>query len=301
MGNIWHDISEERIFPTDFVSVIEISKGSKKKYELDKETGYIILDRVLYTSTHYPMNYGFIPRTLGDDGDPLDVLVMCSEPLEPLTLVRCYPIGVMKMTDGEAGDEKVIAIPWADPTYEAYTDISELPKHIFDEIRHFFTVYKDLEGKKTAVNQFEGALGAVQVIEECIDRYKEKYGDTPYIFVDDKDTAHAMPYTKVQYRVTAMIYDKDLRDDNGELFGFSTHIYRHYYGVKLTEMHLDDWTIAKLLGHSSVRNVKYYRKMSNQLLADETRKARQKLSAIILNNLDGWEDEYEQIRKDGRL
>ena len=156
MGNIWHDISEERIFPTDFISVIEISKGSKKKYELDKETGYIILDRVLYTSTHYPMNYGFIPRTLGDDGDPLDVLVMCSEPLEPLTLVRCYPIGVMKMTDGGAGDEKIIAIPWADPTYEAY---------------------KDLEGKKTAVNEFDGALGAVQVIEECIDRYKEKYGN----------------------------------------------------------------------------------------------------------------------------
>lgn len=139
------------------------------------------------------------------------------------------------------------------------------------------------------------------LIQMAIDYTKEKYGDTPYIFVDDKDTAHAMPYTKVQYRVTAMIYDKDLRDDNGELFGFSTHIYRHYYGVKLTEMHLDDWTIAKLLGHSSVRNVKYYRKMSNQLLADETRKARQKLSAIILNNLDGWEDEYEQIRKDGRL
>ena len=176
MGNIWHDINEDRIFPTDFISVIEISKGSKKKYELDKETGLIILDRVLYTSTHYPMNYGFIPRTLGDDGDPLDVLVMCSEPLEPMTLVRCYPIGVMKMTDGEKGDEKIIAPPWADPTYEAYTDISELPKHIFDEIRHFFSVYKDLEGKKTAVNKFEGALGAVQVIEECIDRYKEKYG-----------------------------------------------------------------------------------------------------------------------------
>ena len=100
------------------------------------------------------------------------------------------------------------------------------------------------------------------LIQMAIDYTKEKYGDTPYIFVDDKDTAHAMPYTKVQYRVTAMIYDKDLRDDNGELFGFSTHIYRHYYGVKLTEMHLDDWTIAKLLGHSSVRNVKYYRKMS---------------------------------------
>ena len=176
MGSIWHDISEERIFPTDFIAVIEISKGSKKKYELDKETGLIILDRVLYTSTHYPMNYGFIPRTLGDDGDPLDVLVMCSEPLEPLTLVRCYPIGVMRMTDGGAGDEKIIAIPWADPTYEMYTDISELPKHIFDEIKHFFSVYKDLEGKKTAVNEFDNALGAVEVIEECSDRYKQKFG-----------------------------------------------------------------------------------------------------------------------------
>ena len=163
MGSIWHDISEERIFPTDFISVIEISKGSKKKYELDKETGYIILDRILYTSTHYPMNYGFIPRTLGDDGDPSsDAYVNIA--------------GGMKMTDGGAGDEKIIAIPWADPTYEAYTDISELPKHIFEEIKHFFTVYKDLEGKRTAVDEFEGALGAVKIIEECIDRYKEKYG-----------------------------------------------------------------------------------------------------------------------------
>ena len=176
MGNIWHDISEERIFPTDFISVVEISKGSKKKYELDKETGLIILDRVLYTSTHYPMNYGFIPRTLGDDGDPLDVLVMCTESLEPLTLVRCYPIGVMYMTDGDASDEKIIAIPWADPTYEAYAEISELPKHIFDEIRHFFSVYKDLEGKKTSVKEFGGAAEAVGVIEECIERYKKKFG-----------------------------------------------------------------------------------------------------------------------------
>ena len=175
--NIWHDISEDRIFPTDFISVVEISKGSKKKYELDKETGLIILDRVLYTSTHYPMNYGFIPRTLGDDGDPLDVLVLCTEALVPLTLVRCYPIGVMYMTDGGAGDEKIIAIPWADPTYQSYAEISNLPKHIFDEIRHFFTVYKDLEGKKTAVKEFGGAAEAIEVIQECIDRYKEKYGE----------------------------------------------------------------------------------------------------------------------------
>ena len=174
--NIWHDISPERITPEDFISVIEIPKGCKNKYEVDKETGMLILDRILYTSTHYPANYGSIPRTYADDGDPLDVLVLCSEEISSMSLVRCYPIGVMKMTDGGAGDEKVIAIPWADPTYEAYTDISELPKHIFEEIRHFFSVYKDLEGKKTAVNEFEGALGAVQVIEECIDRYKAKYG-----------------------------------------------------------------------------------------------------------------------------
>ena len=101
MSNIWHDISPDRIQPEDFVAVIEIPKGSKKKYELDKETGLIILDRVLYTSTHYPANYGFIPRTYGDDGDPLDVLVVCSESIDPMTLVRCYPIGYISMLDGE--------------------------------------------------------------------------------------------------------------------------------------------------------------------------------------------------------
>ena len=175
MGSIWHDISEERIFPTDFIAVIEISKGSKKKYELDKETGLIILDRVLYTSTHYPMNYGFIPRTLGDDGDPLDVLVMCSEPLEPLTLVRCYPIGVMRMTDGGAGDEKIIAIPFNDPTYNGYKDISELPAHIFDEMSHFFSVYKALEGKTTAIDNVCSVDRAKEIIQESIESYLENY------------------------------------------------------------------------------------------------------------------------------
>ena len=144
MSNIWHDISPKRISPTDFVAVVEISKGSKKKYELDKETGLIILDRVLHTSTHYPANYGFIPRTYGDDLDPLDVLVLCSEPLEPLILVRCYPIGVISMIDSGRNDEKIIAIPYSDPTYNSYHDISELPRHIFDEMSHFFRVYKAL-------------------------------------------------------------------------------------------------------------------------------------------------------------
>ena len=120
MTNIWHDISPSRINPEDFIAVIEIEKGSKKKYELDKETGHIILDRILYTSTHYPANYGLIPRTFADDGDPLDVLVLCSEVLAPLSLVRCYPIGVITMQDQGKMDEKIIAIPFEDPTYNTY-------------------------------------------------------------------------------------------------------------------------------------------------------------------------------------
>lgn len=174
MTNIWHDINPERIKPNDFVAVIEISKGSKKKYELDKETGLIILDRILYTSTHYPANYGFIPRTYGDDLDPLDVLVLCSEPIEPMSLVRCYPIGVMNMIDNGMGDEKIIAIPYNDPTYNMYTNIDELPGHIFDEMRHFFSVYKELEQKETAVNEFGGPKEAVDIIEHCITHYKQK-------------------------------------------------------------------------------------------------------------------------------
>lgn len=178
--NIWHDIDEERIYPTDFMAVIEITKGSKQKYELDKETGLLMLDRVLFTATHYPMNYGFIPRTYGDDGDPLDVLVLCSEPIQPLTLVRCYPIGVMKMEDNGMGDEKIIAIPYSDPTYMGYTDIKELPKHIFEELKHFFTNYKSLEGKSTTVTEFGGPIDAVEVIEYCMENYKRKFvdGDT---------------------------------------------------------------------------------------------------------------------------
>ncbi len=174
--NIWHDINPDRISPEEFMAVIEISKGSKKKYELDKETGLIMLDRILYTSTHYPANYGFIPRTYGDDRDPLDVLVVCSEPLEPLTLVKCYPIGVMKMLDNGMGDEKIIAIPYNDPMYNGYSDISELPKHIFDEIKHFFTIYKDLEGKQTIVDEFGDHREAIEIIKHCMGNYDVKYG-----------------------------------------------------------------------------------------------------------------------------
>ena len=175
MVNIWHDISPKRITPEEFIAVVEISKGSKKKYELDKETGLIILDRILHTSTHYPANYGFIPRTYGDDRDPLDVLVLCSEPLEPLTLVRCYPIGMISMIDSGRNDEKIIAIPVNDPTYNGYTDIKELPPHIFAEMRHFFRVYKNLEGKETAVNEVSGRDSAVATIAAAIESYIENY------------------------------------------------------------------------------------------------------------------------------
>ena len=175
MVNIWHDISPKRITPEEFIAVVEISKGSKKKYELDKETGLIILDRILHTSTHYPANYGFIPRTYGDDRDPLDVLVLCSEPLEPLTLVRCYPIGMISMIDSGRNDEKIIAIPVNDPPYNGYTDIKELPPHIFEEMRHFFRVYKNLEGKETAVNEVSGRDSAVATIAAAIESYIENY------------------------------------------------------------------------------------------------------------------------------
>lgn len=174
-NNIWHDISPKRINPEDFICVVEISKGSKKKYELDKETGYIILDRILYTSTHYPANYGFIPRTYGDDNDPLDVLIICTEPLEPLSLVRAYPIGVISMIDNGRSDEKIIAIPFNDPSYNKYTNIDQLPTHIFDEMKHFFSVYKNLENKDTAVEEVKDRNEAVKIITAALDSYVENF------------------------------------------------------------------------------------------------------------------------------
>jgi len=173
--NIWHDIDPKRITPDDFIAVVEISKGSKKKYELDKETGLIMLDRVLYTSTHYPANYGFIPRSFGDDGDPLDVLVLCTEELEPLTLVRCYPIGCISMEDGGRNDEKIIAIPFSDPTYNQYQDMGDLPAHIFDEMTHFFNVYKALENKEANAGEVHSRKTAVKVIQEALDNYVENF------------------------------------------------------------------------------------------------------------------------------
>ena len=173
--NVWHDISSERIKPEKFISVIEITKGSKNKYELDKDTGLIILDRILYTSTHYPANYGFIPRTYSEDNDPLDVLVLSQGSFQPMTIVETIPIGAIKMIDDDEVDEKIIAVPKGDPAYNSYTDIKDLPEHIFNEISHFFEVYKELEHKETSVKEVVGRERALKIIEKSIESYNEKF------------------------------------------------------------------------------------------------------------------------------
>ena len=176
--NVWHELNPERITPKRFDAYIEIPRGSKSKYELDKETGLLRLDRILYTSTRYPANYGFIPLTFAQDLDPLDVLVLCSETVYPGTLIECYPIGYIRMIDSGYNDEKIIAIPFNDPTYNNYKDISELPAHIFREMSHFFSVYKSLEqsDKYTKVQDVKGASEAEAIISQAIKDYKKTYG-----------------------------------------------------------------------------------------------------------------------------
>ena len=178
--NIWHDINPALITPEVFTTLIEIPKGSKCKYELDKHTGLLRLDRILYTSTHYPANYGFIPRTYADDGDPLDVLVIGMEPIYPMTLIDVYPIGVMRMIDGGNLDDKIIAVAVSDPNYNKIKSIDELPPHIFDEIMHFFTVYKQLENKQTAVRELFGPDEARKIIAEAIAGYNKDILPTLY-------------------------------------------------------------------------------------------------------------------------
>lgn len=173
--NIWHDIEEDRVKKDDFMGVVEIPKGCNNKYELDKKTGLLKLDRILYTATHYPANYGFIPRTYAGDNDPLDVLILCQEAIYPLTLVECYPIGALRMIDNNEEDEKIIAIAKHDPFLNTYKDISEIPAQVSAEIKHFFEVYKQLEGKQTTVDKIMGREEAEQIIEKCMENYKEKF------------------------------------------------------------------------------------------------------------------------------
>lgn len=174
--NILHSIDPRRITPDHFMACIEIPAGCKNKYELDVETGCLVLDRVLYTSTHYPQNYGFIPRTWSQDEDPLDVLVLSSESVVPMSLVRCYPIGILKMVDNGETDEKIIAICENDPFYNNFASMDDVPAHILEEISHFFQHYKELEhGKDTVIEGFLGVEEAKKTIAECRKRYDERF------------------------------------------------------------------------------------------------------------------------------
>ena len=172
LKRLYKNFKREDVTPFIFKVIIEIPKASKTKYEIDKETGLIKLDRILYTSTHYPHNYGFIPLTYCEDGDPLDVLVLCSESLLPMTLVNCRAIGVLDMLDNGKKDSKIIAVCIDDPFYKEYNDISELPSHIFDEIRNFFDIYKKLEGISVEEKEVEGSEKAKEVIAHCIELYE---------------------------------------------------------------------------------------------------------------------------------
>lgn len=173
--NIWHDIDIERITSSEFDAFIEIGKGNKAKYELDKKTGLIKLDRVLYSSMVYPANYGFIPKTLGGDGDPLDVLVLCSEPLISGCLVKARTIGVINMIDDGEMDEKIIAVASKDPFYANVKSLDDISKHTLDEMTHFFKRYKELQNKTTEITGIEGLESAKKVIEDSISNYRAEY------------------------------------------------------------------------------------------------------------------------------
>lgn len=171
--NMWHDIPSGKDGKINVI--VEIPMLSRVKYELHKETGLIKFDRVLYSPMHYPANYGFVPQTLWDDGDPLDVLVLGYEPLMPGTLIEVRPIGALDMVDGGEGDIKILAVPARDPRFTNTSDISDIEPHITEEIKHFFEVYKDLQKKEVEVGKWEGQKEAAAAIEKSIKLYKEKY------------------------------------------------------------------------------------------------------------------------------
>jgi inorganic pyrophosphatase len=171
MTHAWHDVIPGANLPAEFTTVIEIPMGSSVKYELDKETGLLKLDRILYSAVYYPANYGFIPQTLAEDADPLDVLVLCQEPVAPLTLVSARAIGLMVMVDGGLKDHKILAVAVHDPEYNGFKEANELPAHRLNMLRRFFQDYKTLECKAVEVDEFQPASAALPVIEAALGRY----------------------------------------------------------------------------------------------------------------------------------
>ncbi|MDX2190102.1 MAG: inorganic diphosphatase [Bacteroidota bacterium] len=175
MFNPWHDVSFGDNAPEFVRAIIEIPKGSKCKYELDKESGLLKLDRVLFSSVHYPANYGFIPKTYCDDNDPLDILVICSEDVVPMCLIEAKVIGVMQMIDGDEQDDKIIAVAKNDMSANYINDIDQLPPHTLVEMRRFFEDYKKAEHKQVIVENFYGKSKALEIIKDAIELYKKEF------------------------------------------------------------------------------------------------------------------------------
>ena len=171
-----HDIVVPEEIEDFLPAVIEIPAGSKLKYEIDKTTGMLMLDRVLYSSVHYPANYGFIPQSHAGDGDPLDILVLMQEPVYPLTIVCARPVGGLRMRDDKGEDDKIVAVALDDPAFNHYTDVHQLPPHVLIELDRFFRDYKVLEGKTSEVDQMYDRDTALKVIREALDGYRGKYG-----------------------------------------------------------------------------------------------------------------------------
>ena len=176
LHNPWHDIPAGPHPPEQVTAIIEIPAGSRNKYELDKATGHFKLDRVLYSAVHYPGDYGFIPRTLHEDGDPLDVLVKINEPTFPGCQITARPLGVLCMLDKGEPDDKILAVPADDPYYHDVFDIADLSPHYLKEVEHFFLIYKDLEGKRMEITGWKPATMAMTIIEDSLTRYTAAYG-----------------------------------------------------------------------------------------------------------------------------
>lgn len=175
--NLWHDLELGEDAPKEFNVIVEIPKWSKNKYEIDKKTGLIKLDRAMKSAQDYPFDYGFAPQTLWEDDDPLDVVILTTYPLAPGILVVVRPVGVMRMIDGGEGDDKIIAVPVEDPRWEDVQELEDINKHTTKEIRHFFETYKQIEKKEVEISGFEGKDAAIEAVEKSIELYKEKYSD----------------------------------------------------------------------------------------------------------------------------
>lgn len=177
MTNLWHDLETGPRAPEIIYAIVEIPRGHRNKYEFDKELGFLKLDRVLYSPLHYPGEYGLIPRTYAEDGDPLDVLIIMQEPTFPGCVIRCRPIGLLNMLDGGERDTKILAVPEHDPLYGDVKDLDDIPSHFKREVSHFFQTYKELEAGKVDTEGWDGASAAFQAIRESQQAYMDHFSN----------------------------------------------------------------------------------------------------------------------------